>query len=136
MIKSIFFSQFTKFTNYIVCVFSSPLFCPSSMVPYIDEPPSPTSPVHLITINLKPDSDGKFGFNVKGGSDQNCPILVSRVAPNTPADLADPKMKEGDQVMAINGADCDGKTHQEVCLDSINLLINQFNCMFCFRLLI
>ena len=42
----------------------------------------------------------------------------------TPADLADPKMKEGDQVMAINEAYCDGKKHQKVCLDSINLLIN------------
>lgn len=93
---------------------SSPSFCPNSIVPYIDAPPSPTSPVHLVTISLKPDGEGKFGFNVKGGSDQHCPILVSRVAPNTPADNAVPKLREGDQVVAINGMDCEGKTHQEV----------------------
>jgi hypothetical protein len=73
-----------------------------------------SSPVHLVTINMKPDDDGRFGFNVKGGHDQNCPILVSRVAPNTPADNALPKLREGDQVMLINGKDVNGLTHDQV----------------------
>lgn len=52
----------------------------------------------LVTIRMKPDEGGKFGFNVKGGSDQNLPVLVSRVAPNTPADRCYPRLNEGDQV--------------------------------------
>ncbi|MPC69818.1 Tyrosine-protein phosphatase non-receptor type 4 [Portunus trituberculatus] len=47
---------------------------------------------------MKPDEGGKFGFNVKGGADQNLPVLVSRVAPNTPADRCYPRLNEGDQV--------------------------------------
>jgi tyrosine-protein phosphatase non-receptor type 4 len=45
------------------------------------------------------DDEGRFGFNVKGGSDLGMPILVSRVAPNTPADRCYPKLNEGDQVL-------------------------------------
>lgn len=52
----------------------------------------------LVTIRMKPDEGGKFGFNVKGGADQNLPLLVSRVAPNTPADRCYPRLNEGDQV--------------------------------------
>lgn len=52
----------------------------------------------LVTITLTPDEQGRFGFNVKGGLDLDMPILVSRVAPNTPADRCYPKLNEGDQV--------------------------------------
>lgn len=53
----------------------------------------------LVTISLTPDEQGRFGFNVKGGLDLDMPILVSRVAPNTPADRCYPKLNEGDQVI-------------------------------------
>ena len=36
---------------------------------------------------------------MKGGLDLDMPILVSRVAPNTPADRCYPKLNEGDQVL-------------------------------------
>jgi PDZ domain len=52
----------------------------------------------LVKIRIPPDVDGRFGFNVKGGSDLGMPILVSRVAPNTPADHCYPRLNEGDQV--------------------------------------
>lgn len=80
------------------------------------QPPSANqSPLHLITIKMQPDTDGRFGFNVKGGRDQNCPVLVSRVASNTPADNAFPtKLREGDQVILINGIDVSGHTHEQV----------------------
>lgn len=51
-----------------------------------------------MTISLTPNEQGRFGFNVKGGLDLDMPILVSRVAPNTPADRCYPKLNEGDQV--------------------------------------
>lgn len=84
----------------------------------VDDSPedsSASSPVHMVTVIMKPDTEGRFGFNVKGGFDQNCPVLVSRVAPNTPADNAYPtKLHEGDQVISINGAEVSGLKHEEV----------------------
>jgi tyrosine-protein phosphatase non-receptor type 4 len=68
----------------------------------------------FVTIRIKPDAQGRFGFNVKGGADQGLPIIVSRVAPNTPADLCLPRLNEGDQVLYINGRDISSLTHEQV----------------------
>lgn len=73
-----------------------------------------------MTICLKADDQGRFGFNVKGGLDLNMPILVSRVAPNTPADRSIPRIDEGDQVVMINGSDVSGLKHEQV----VNLIRN------------
>jgi tyrosine-protein phosphatase non-receptor type 4 len=109
------------------CLFlrSSSAFCPSlKSLPFIDKDSAEnrlsaalsddSSPVHLVAIHMTPDADGRFGFNVKGGHDQNCPVLVSRVAPNTPADNASPRLREGDQVMTINGSDVTGLSHEQI----------------------
>lgn len=42
------------------------------------------------------------------------PIIVSRVAPNTPADLEIPRLNEGDQVIYINGRDISQHSHEQV----------------------
>ncbi|XP_014217078.1 tyrosine-protein phosphatase non-receptor type 4 [Copidosoma floridanum] len=68
----------------------------------------------LVIIRITPDEQGRFGFNVKGGLDLDMPILVSRVAPNTPADRCYPKLNEGDQVVYINGLDVNGMLHEHV----------------------
>lgn len=47
---------------------------------------------------MNADKQGRFGFNVKGGSDLGLPIVVSRVVPNTSAYQATPKLCEGDRV--------------------------------------
>lgn len=39
---------------------------------------------------------------------------MSRVAPNTPADQAAPRLREGDEVVAINGHEVRGLTHEQV----------------------
>ncbi|XP_046328010.1 tyrosine-protein phosphatase non-receptor type 4-like isoform X14 [Haliotis rufescens] len=72
----------------------------------------------LVTIRMTPDDLGRFGFNVKvsGGADQGMPIIVSRVAPGTPADLAIPRLNEGDQVLFINGRDVSQHTHEQVVM--------------------
>ncbi|XP_060555804.1 tyrosine-protein phosphatase non-receptor type 4-like isoform X1 [Ruditapes philippinarum] len=44
------------------------------------------------------------------------PIIVSRVAPNTPADNAIPRLNEGDQVLFINGRDVSQHTHEQVVM--------------------
>lgn len=67
-----------------------------------------------VTITLHPDDDGKYGFNVKGGTTKDVPILVSRVAPNTPADKCNPRLSEGDQVLNINGNDVTHALHADV----------------------
>lgn len=71
---------------------------------------------NLVLIKMKPDENGRFGFNVKGGFDQKMPIIVSRVAPGTPADLCVPRLNEGDQVVLINGRDISEHTHDQVVM--------------------
>ncbi|KAB1278615.1 Tyrosine-protein phosphatase non-receptor type 4 [Camelus dromedarius] len=71
---------------------------------------------NLVLIRMKPDENGRFGFNVKGGYDQKMPVIVSRVAPGTPADLCVPRLNEGDQVVLINGQDITEHTHDQVVL--------------------
>uniref|UniRef100_A0A8C6AAX0 Tyrosine-protein phosphatase non-receptor type n=1 Tax=Marmota marmota marmota TaxID=9994 RepID=A0A8C6AAX0_MARMA len=71
---------------------------------------------NLVLIRMKPDENGRFGFNVKGGYDQKMPVIVSRVAPGTPADLCVPRLNEGDQVVLINGRDITEHTHDQVVL--------------------
>ncbi|KAF6774436.1 hypothetical protein AHF37_04571 [Paragonimus kellicotti] len=68
----------------------------------------------LVWIRIRPDSHGHFGFNIRGGADFGAPIIVSRVAPNMPADLCIPRLSEGDQLIAINGRNVAGHTHAEV----------------------
>ncbi|XP_029395164.1 tyrosine-protein phosphatase non-receptor type 4 isoform X2 [Mus pahari] len=71
---------------------------------------------NLVLIKMKPDENGRFGFNVKGGYDQKMPVIVSRVAPGTPADLCVPRLNEGDQVVLINDRDIAEHTHDQVVL--------------------
>ncbi|XP_067138555.1 tyrosine-protein phosphatase non-receptor type 4-like [Centruroides vittatus] len=69
---------------------------------------------NIVTVRMKPDNQGRFGFNVKGGADQNLPIIVSRVVPSTPSDTCVPKLNEGDEILAINETDVNGMTHEQV----------------------
>lgn len=68
----------------------------------------------LITVCMEADERGRFGFNVRGGTDVNLPVLVARIAPHSPADRVVPKIKEGDRVLLINGHDVNGFTHEQV----------------------
>ncbi|XP_015262477.1 PREDICTED: tyrosine-protein phosphatase non-receptor type 4, partial [Gekko japonicus] len=71
---------------------------------------------NLVLIRMRPDENGRFGFNVKGGYDQKMPVIVSRVAPGTPADICVPRLNEGDQVVLINGRDISEHTHDQVVM--------------------
>lgn len=68
----------------------------------------------LVNVRLLADDQGRFGFNVKGGADLQMPVLVSRVAPHTPADLSTPRISEGDQVLMINGRDISAMRHEQI----------------------
>ncbi|XP_077513961.1 protein tyrosine phosphatase Meg isoform X2 [Amblyomma americanum] len=67
-----------------------------------------------VRVCMRADAEGRFGFNVKGGADQSLPILVSRVVPHTPADTCSPRLREGDQLLLINGRDVAGLSHEQV----------------------
>ncbi|XP_059613922.1 tyrosine-protein phosphatase non-receptor type 4 isoform X1 [Phlebotomus argentipes] len=67
-----------------------------------------------VVIRLTADEQGRFGFNVKGGADLKLPVLVSRVAPHTPADKSNPRVREGDQVLMINGYDISALKHDQI----------------------
>lgn len=56
---------------------------------------------NVVCIHMNADEEGRFGFNVRGGSDLGLPIVVSRVVPNTAAYRSQPKLCEGDQVSSI-----------------------------------
>ncbi|KAM7124500.1 tyrosine-protein phosphatase non-receptor type 3 isoform 3-T3 [Ciconia maguari] len=70
----------------------------------------------LLLVHIIPDEDGKFGFNLKGGVDQKMPLVVSRITPGSPADKCIPKLKEGDQIVLINGRDISEHTHDQVVM--------------------
>ena len=53
---------------------------------------------------------------LQGGADQAMPIIVSRVAPGTPADICIPRLNEGDQVLYINGRDVSTHSHEQVVM--------------------
>jgi hypothetical protein len=74
----------------------------------------PVSPEGLLYIKLEPDERGRFGFNVKGGVDQNLPVVISKVTPNTPAATVIPRLIDADQVLFINGTSVSDKTHEQV----------------------
>ncbi|XP_041104158.1 tyrosine-protein phosphatase non-receptor type 3-like isoform X2 [Polyodon spathula] len=70
----------------------------------------------LLLLRITPDKEGRFGFNVKGGVDQKMPLVISRVSPDSPADLCTPKLLEGDQIVLINGRDISEHTHDQVVM--------------------
>ncbi|RZF45166.1 hypothetical protein LSTR_LSTR007129 [Laodelphax striatellus] len=111
-----------EYTGGAPCAFSPALTTGTShTLAYADEEPDlavtydhQSSDEGLVSIVMEPDEQGRFGFNVKGGADLDMPILVSRVAPNTPADTCYPKLNEGDQVLLINGINISGLLHDQV----------------------
>ncbi|CAG9865127.1 unnamed protein product [Phyllotreta striolata] len=70
--------------------------------------------VDAVTVAIRPDADGKYGFNVKGGDGAEAAVLVSRVAPGTPAGESVPRLTEGDRLLRINGKDVSRARHEEV----------------------
>lgn len=65
-------------------------------------------------VRLRPDAQGRFGFNIKGGSDQQTPVIVSKIAAGMPADLTIPRLTEGDELLQANGRDASTYTHNEL----------------------
>ncbi|CAF1044909.1 unnamed protein product [Adineta ricciae] len=83
----------------------------SNGINYIDSSIIPTV-LDTIRIKLQSDGDGRYGFNVKGGGDEQVPIVVSRVAVDTPAHRA--LLHEGDEILSINNIDIQNHSHEDV----------------------
>ena len=45
-----------------------------------------TEELNVMKVNILPSKTGYYGFDIKGGADQNMPIFVSHIEENTPAD--------------------------------------------------
>ncbi|CAD44107.1 Tyrosine-protein phosphatase 1 [Caenorhabditis elegans] len=86
----------------------------SKRSPQSNKSSSPVGEDQVVTIKMRPDRHGRFGFNVKGGADQNYPVIVSRVAPGSSADKCQPRLNEGDQVLFIDGRDVSTMSHDHV----------------------
>ncbi|XP_063692842.1 tyrosine-protein phosphatase non-receptor type 4-like [Bolinopsis microptera] len=67
-----------------------------------------------VDITIMPDASGKFGFNVRGGYDQEMPVIVSKVARGSPAAAALPCLEEGDQVVSINNTEVEPLDHKQI----------------------
>ncbi|XP_050530528.1 tyrosine-protein phosphatase non-receptor type 4 [Daktulosphaira vitifoliae] len=83
-------------------------------IPAYDTESSLEGDNNVVCIHMCADKQGRFGFNVRGGSDLGMPIVVSRVVPNTSAYRAQPKLCEGDQVLMINGQEVSDMVHDDV----------------------
>jgi len=70
----------------------------------------------LRTIKLRRTSDGNLGISIKGGKDQNLPILVSKVC----RDEEDDHLYIGDAIVKVNDTYMTSVTHDE----AINVLRN------------
>uniref|UniRef100_A0A915PJX2 PDZ domain-containing protein n=1 Tax=Setaria digitata TaxID=48799 RepID=A0A915PJX2_9BILA len=67
------------------------------------------------SVKLRKKKDGGLGLSIKGGSDgnQQVPVVISKIFPNTPAEECR-LLYIGDVIVEINGQQTDGKTHDEV----------------------
>ena len=66
-------------------------------------------------VRLEADAVGVFGFNVRFDSGDRWPA-VSRVAPDSPADLCYPPMRLNDRLLSVNGHCVDQLDHHQVLL--------------------
>lgn len=57
--------------------------------------------------------NGRYGIGIKGGSDSNHPILISRIQPQTPAACCE-KIKLGHEITHINCIPLKNATHNQV----------------------
>lgn len=95
-------------------MFYFPFFFSENSNEIIQSVTHPLNDKNLLTICMEADEHGRFGFNVRGGTDFNMPVAVSRIAPNSSAERAQPKIKEGDVVLLINGHDVSRMLHSQV----------------------
>ncbi|CAJ0941444.1 unnamed protein product, partial [Mesorhabditis belari] len=82
--------------------------------PHSHKSNSPVDEDSIVTVRIRPDAQGRFGFNVKGGADQPVAVIVSKVVPGSSADKCYPRLNEGDQLLMINGRDVSTMAHDQV----------------------
>lgn len=76
--------------------------------------------VHLVELRSdQGTSDGGFGFEICGGSEQNSPLYVREVRQTRRPSGQEGNLKVGDKIQKING-----KSAEQMSLSDANLLIN------------
>lgn len=75
-----------------------------------------------------PKTDEGLGFNVMGGREQNTPIYISRIIPDSVADRHG-GLKRGDQLISVNGINVEGENHEKAvellkaAIDKVTLVV-------------
>ncbi|KAL3990519.1 PDZ domain (Also known as DHR or GLGF) family protein [Acanthocheilonema viteae] len=66
-------------------------------------------------VKLRKKHDSGLGLSIKGGNDDNqqVPVVISKIFPNTPAEECG-QLYIGDVIIEINGQSTDGKSHDEI----------------------
>ncbi|VDN01331.1 unnamed protein product [Thelazia callipaeda] len=107
-------SSLASYSSYSSMVNQTSAYSPTYVRRSPRQSSSPINEDCLVVIHMRADLQGRYGFNVKGGADQNHPVIVSQVAPGSCADRCNPRLNEGDQVLLINGMDITSMTHEQV----------------------
>ncbi|CAG2212493.1 PDZ domain-containing protein 11-like [Mytilus galloprovincialis] len=71
----------------------------------------------------------QLGFNIRGGQEHHCGIFVSKVMPNSEAELLG--LREGDQILAVNHINFENINHSEAVgvlksNTSIDMIVSDF----------
>ncbi|CAF1034634.1 unnamed protein product [Adineta steineri] len=66
---------------------------------------------HPRVIELPKTAEG-LGFNVMGGREQNSPVYISRIIPNSVA-WKQGGLKKGDQLLSVNGISVENEYHEK-----------------------
>ncbi|UJR07854.1 hypothetical protein I4U23_012137 [Adineta vaga] len=66
---------------------------------------------HPRVVELPKTSEG-LGFNVMGGREQNSPVYISRIIPNSVA-WKHGGLKKGDQLLSVNGVSVENEYHEK-----------------------
>lgn len=79
---------------------------------------------HPRLVELEKTEEG-FGFNVMGGSEQKCPLYISRIIPNGYADRHG-QLRRGDQLISVNGVNVENAKH-EMAVDLLKTAVGKIS---------
>ncbi|KAJ2949902.1 hypothetical protein O0L34_g11221 [Tuta absoluta] len=71
-----------------------------------------TVPNHKRTVQVVKSDNNGLGISIKGGVENNMPILISKIFKGMAADLTE-QLYVGDAILSVNGEDLKDATHEE-----------------------
>ena len=83
---------------------------------------------------VKSDNNG-LGISIKGGIENNMPILISKIFKGMAADLTE-QLYVGDAILSVNGEDLKDATHEEAvkALKRAGKMVQLEGTIYCYRI--